>query len=581
MRKRTLIPLSVMMLCSICFSTACGKTNTTTTNVIATINGKQITAESVARDSKDVTAEDIYNAALYDQKTAEYVYEALEKALIQSAIPATNSMKTKVENEVNKWRLQIEENAKLNSTDYQEDLTKALEAENVSTVDELIEKKIYALQTEYAKEKFMKAMGESYSKQYIDNNYLYHVSDIGISISSSSTNTDLYNITISTDEAKNIYGAFRELVTGENYYTVAERYSGLDSAKNGGELGIVTLNDSGITNELRYALIGYSSIIEGKYDKFNLPNETGLEYKALQDFYTKGIQSIPYSYIKDLDAVYSTKDGKDTKNYETNTSFYYSSGGDSVSSSSKVYYRNIVFNNLLNTKTPKFITVTQEDVDAGAHAVKMDVLLPNVETAGYSNSVSEEYVLVNDLGNPYVVFKDSKGLHILSVNKTPFDEDVYDYYSSNLDNDDYVAYAEFGKNMDERLTQVKSFAEKYITRNYGTDTGEDKLLSFAIFKYYLGQANNGGFEIVNENVEKMLNQYMNSINKLADDKATASYLEYYDDYSNLVWFRNQSYIVKEVPLLSCLVKSSDDKYSCTYDYGNGFSVYKPSSGSEG
>lgn len=569
MEKRKLLPLSLTLLCSLCLATACGKPSDNVTNVIATVDGKNITAEN------------IYNTALYDEATAEYVYGVLEKALIQSSIKASNSMITKVDNEVEKWRKEIEENAALNGTDYEEDLQTALQEEEVGSIDELKQKKIYALQYEYAKQKFLDAKSEEYSNLYINSNYLYHIGDIAISISSSSTNTDLYNLTISASEAKEIYGAFTELVTGENYYTVAERYSSSDTAKDGGEVGIVTLNDSDITNELRYALIGYSSIIEGKYNEFDFPVN---DYtKTLTDLYNGGIQSIPYSYIKTLDDVYSTKDGVDTKYMDANNSFYYSSGGNSVSSSSKVYYRNILFNNLLNTKTPKFITVTEEDVLAGANAIKMsNVLMPNVDSAGYSSEKTEQYVLTNDLGNPYVVFKDSQGLHILTINKTPFESDVQEYYSSSPSSEDnIIAYAEFGKYMDARLEEVKSFSEKYITRKYGENTGEDKLLSFAMFKYYLEYSGNGNFEITDDNVKKMINQYMTSVNALADTKAGSDYKGYYETYSNLVWFRNQDYIVKEVPLLACLNKESDGNYGCIYKYGEGFKKHTPSTGSEG
>ena len=286
---------------------------------------------------------------------------------------------------------------------------------------------------------------------------------------------------------------------------------------------------------------------------------------------------ILYSYIKDLNKL---QDGStETKHYESSTSFYYSNGGNSVSSSSKVYYRNIVFNNLLNTKTPKFITVTSEDVEAGANAIEMDVLTPNVDSAGYSTTKSKQYVLTNEYGNPYVVFKDSNGLHIMTINKTPFEDDLYSYYSSDINSDDnYVGYGEFGSDIEGRIAELDSIAEKYITKDYGGNTADERLLSFEMFKYYLAQSNNGNFKIVNENVKNMINQYMNSVVELSNLKMEAQYTGYYDTYSNLVWFRNQSVIVKEVPLLSCLTKASDGNYACVYKYGEGFLKHDPSTG---
>ena len=46
-----------------------------------------------------------------------------------------------------------------------------------------MKEKIYALQKEYAKSKFLENKGEDYKKAFIDSNYLYHVGDIVLPIS--------------------------------------------------------------------------------------------------------------------------------------------------------------------------------------------------------------------------------------------------------------------------------------------------------------------------------------------------------------------------------------------------------------
>ena len=567
MEKRKLLPLSFKMLCSLCFATAC-KTTTTSTNVIATVAGKNITVEN------------LYANGLYSESTAEYIYKILEKALIQSAAPATNSMKRKVENEVNKWVASIKENAKLNGTDYDDDLATALEEEGASSVEELIENKLYALQQEYVKELFFEEKGDEYRNQYIDSNYLYHASDIVLSTSGTSTTADLYGLTLSSTEAKKIYDTITELVDGENYYNVAEKYSSGSTASKGGDLGIVTLNDNSITNELRYALIGYSSIVEDKYSSFNLPTN---EYSQnLIELYNAGMEAIPYSYIKGLNEVYSTSGNTETKNYDTNTNFYYSGGNNYLTSTGRSYYRNIIYNVLLNTRTPRFITLTEEELKDGVNAVKMNVRMPNITTQGYATETTEQYVLTNELGNPYVVFKDSSGIHIMSITKTPFASDIYDYYDDEPSAEDQVvAYAEYGSDIDNRLETVQSMAKNYITRKYAGNEGEEKLLSFEIFKYLLEKGNNGGFEISDEKIEKMIFQYMDSITSNIDASIKNAYNGYYDTYSNLIWFRHQDYIVQEVPLLSCLTKVSDGNYGCTYKFGKGFLNHAPTTESGG
>ena len=567
MEKRKLIPLSFMMLCSLCFSTACKTTETSTKNVLAVIGDKQITAEN------------IYNLNLYNETTAEYIYGVLEEALIKSAVPATSSMRSRVETEVKKWKTTIKDNAKLNGTDYKEDLQAALEEQGVQSVEELIELQVYALQMEYAQKQFDEAKKADYHKAYIDSNYLYHVSDILLSTSGSSDSADLYGLTITSSEAESIYKAFTELVDGEKYYNIAEKYSGGDTAKNGGNLGVVSLNDTDITNELRYALIGYSSIIENKYNEFNLP--TNGYSQNLINLYAAGMEAIPYSYIKGLNEVHSTSGTTETKNFETNTNFYYSGGNNYLSSTGRSYYRNIVFNVLLNTKTPRFITVSEEELKEGVNATKMEVRMPDETSQQYSTTKTEQYVLTNEYGNPYVVFKDSKGVHILSVQKTPFASDLYEYYSVDPSTEDSViSYSEFGKDAEERAAELEGWAENYITRNFGGNTGDSRLKSFEIFKYLLGLENNGGFKIVDEQVEAMINQYMNATIASAELQISTSYKENYDTYSNVIWFRNQEYIVQEIPLLSCLTKATDGNYGCTYKFGSGFLHHAPTSSNQ-
>ena len=100
MEKRKFIPLSMLLLTSLCLG-ACSCNKPSDTNVIAVVNGKKITAEEV------------YNFALYDSSVAEYVYGILEKALIESSISVTDSMKAVVENEIDAFVAKIKADAEL------------------------------------------------------------------------------------------------------------------------------------------------------------------------------------------------------------------------------------------------------------------------------------------------------------------------------------------------------------------------------------------------------------------------------------------------------------------------------------
>jgi len=559
MRKRKFIPLSTLLLCSLCLG-ACSCNKPSDTDVIAIVNGEKIKTDLV------------YDLSLYNPNVAAYVYGVLEKALIESSITITPAMRATAENEVKAFDNKVKNDALLNNTDYKEDLKGALQAEGVSSLEELEANKIYALQKKVAKTLFLEEKGSEYTTNFITANNLYHIGDITLSVSGSSSSvTDYYAATISTSEAEKIHDAILELVEGDPYYDVAIAYSSGDSRNNGGDEGIVTLNDTDITNELRYALIGYSSIIEGKYNelKESLGFEENTESSTLNTFYNGGLESIPLSYIVGL------KDNYDTSNC-------YNDRLDSVYTNSKVYYRNILFNNLLNTKTPKFITLTDEEVTRynaqdrtiNASEAGFEVLAPKTDEEGYTSTDStKQNILVNEEGNPYIVYKDSNGLHITTVHMTPFNARYRDYFSDQVnEEDDFYSYAEYGYNQEERLEEVSSFADRYITRDFGGNSATESLLDFAVFEYWLAKpTKNGNFTIATD-VNKMITQYISSAREYADLKISKDVQTNYDSYSNSVFFR-RVVINKEVPLLSCLEKDEKGKYKCTYKYGEGFKYY--------
>ena len=561
MQKRKFIPLSTLLLCSLCLG-ACSCNKPSDTDVIAIVNGEKIKTDYV------------YDLSLYNSDVAAYVYGVLEKALIESSIKITPAMRATAENETKAFENKIKNDALLNGTDYKEDLKAALKEEGASNLEELKSNKIYALQKKVAKTLFLNEKGSEYTTNFVRVNNLYHIGDITLAVSGSSSGaSDYYGATISTTEAEKIHDAILELVEGDPYYDVAIAYSSADSKNNGGEEGIITLNDTDITNELRYALVGYSSIIEGKYNelKANLKFEENLtESPTLNTFYNSGLESIPLSYVVGL------KDNYDTSNC-------YNDRLDSVYTNSKVYYRNILFNNLLNTKTPKFITLTEEEVTKynaqdrviSASEANFDVLLPKVQEDGYEPAPADEeqYVLVNEENNPYIVYRDSKGLHITTIHMTPFTSGYEKYFSNEVDDEDGVyIYAEYGHNQEERLEEVNSFADRYITREFGSNSGDDKLLDFAIFEYWLSKTSqNGNFKIHGE-VEKMINQYISSAREYADLTVQKDTQKNYDTYANSVYFR-RVIVNKEVPILSCLTKDEKNKYMCTYEYGKGFAYY--------
>ena len=94
----------------------------------------------------------------------------------------------------------------------------------------------------------------------------------------------------------------------------------------------------------------------------------------------------------------------------------------------------------------------------------------------------------------------------------------------------------------------------------------DKLVVTESIKAYIDE------KIENNDVKNMINQYIGAAREYADLKMEKNTLAYYEEYTNLLWFRRKV-VTKEIPLLSCLEEDSKGNNKCTYKYGVGFTYY--------
>jgi parvulin-like peptidyl-prolyl isomerase len=552
--NKKILSFIMLFVVTFCFASGCKNDNESDKAVLVTDDGKEIVASI---NDVDYTADQLYGDMVSSSASAEYLYEQLEDLLIKTAVPVTESMRSRINNDVEKWKKGIKENATISGTSYKEALKSALEEAGVSSESELVEKKIFDLQEEIITNQYWNNTKESYYNNYIKNNYVYHISQILVSVSAGG-NKDYFDVQPSEATAKKIYDVTNALLNGENFYQVAERYSDDTANKDkGGDMGIVTLNDTSIPNEVKYALASYSIYCEN----------ADLEYPAyLDEVYGEGFEVIPQKYVDLLGEKYNEDSGV----------YHITSTSGTVSLYSRVQARNILFNNLYNSRTFRLL-----QSDDGTKNVKEigNAKMPLIDAAGFESTVSAKKIIVNEENIPILVVRSDKGIHFISITKSAFagEEELKKYYSKEInETDSYRTYLEkaiSAADKEERLSLLESFANDYAImkiRDNSSFAGNEDYLKYDMFNYYLnGNYNGVKFDITDENIKSIVTQYTNAKREYMATRIKNVFAQGYEMFVNSEEkFANSTNVLKNIPILKCL-----DNKGCTYTHEEGFKPY--------
>ena len=373
--KKKMLSLVMLFALSIGFIGGCKKDNSGDEQAVLVVDGKEIVATI---NGVNFSADEVFENLSSLDGSAKYLYEKLNDLMIKTIVPVSESMRSKINNEVEKWKKEIKDNATINGKSYNDSLKEALEKEEVSSEEELVEKKIFELQKQIILNDYTsKVKNENYNN-FILNGNIYHISQILVSVSTNG-NSDAFGVGISESAAKRLYNVVNSLLKGESFYNVALQYSeDNNTSSNGGDMGIVTLNDATSSNfpeEVKYALASYSIYLENA-------NITHPEY--LDDVYENGIETIPQKYVDLLGEIY--KD--DTTRYINNVD---SSSNTITSTISRMYGKNIIFNNLFNSRTFRFIQSNESNDVKEMSNIKM----PVEDSPKFSSTTSTQNILTN------------------------------------------------------------------------------------------------------------------------------------------------------------------------------------------
>ena len=444
----------------------------------------------------------------------------------------------------------------MSGTSYKDALNTALEEAGVSSEEELFDQKIFELQQRIVTSQYWANTEESYYKDYINNNYVYHVSQILVKVNTAG-NKDYFDVELGKAEAEKLYKVTKGLIDGQSFYELAGRYSDDESKDNFGDMGLITLNDTTIPNEFKYALASYSIYFE----------DAELDYpEYFDEVYGDGFEVIPEEYVDVLGEKYDEDSGI----------YHITSTSGTVSLYSRVQAKNILFNNLYNSRTFRLL---QTDTSTTNVKEITNPKLPLIHEAGFETSVDAVNVVTNESNVPILVVRSDKGIHFISITKSAFagESELMKYYSKEIDDTDaYRTYVEKGvdsASRNERLNQLEAFANDYATMKISGNSdfaGNEDFLKYDRFKYYLDGKHNGvKFEIKDKKVEKLILDYIDAQKAYVTKKIENVFNSGYDKLANSEEeYANTSNVLKNIPILNCL-----NNKGCTYTHETGFKTY--------
>jgi len=549
MNKR-LATLSLVSLLAVGSLTACGEGYDYEEGIMLYLNGEAYTTDELFEESYGIDTSAGIKA----------IYDVVNEAIIEADIPTTDTMTQIVDNLMEDFYDDCEDTADTNGTTKSEEIENALEDLGFDDVDELED-------SYYLEQKQTKAEDEYYSNDRYEEEFIpsfveetspYHVKHILVKVDASSS--DLYNATISEDDAEDIANVVERLATGEDFGTVAQTKSeDTTSAANFGDAGIMSTKTN-FVSEFKYGIYTYDAMFNPEID--DETKETVIDktfatdeniVSAYQDEIDGKAFGIPYSAVKELDYYADVTTAAD---------------GQPVSDAEEYNYpRNILFNNYFNNHSLSFVFLDENTDDSSYYYDSSDYteaassgrfqtvsgisdnlqLLDADDTGVYSalqQIDSSKKILCDEEGRPILVTRagtgtsDSgyQGIHFIVAQKDPFtttNEELESYYtldtpsttSSEDDEDTFVNFVD-STNKDvytERVESIKT-AVKAMDSNF----------SLRQFEYYLDEAINEHGLRMSDELEEAITKYISTTRATTEESEERAYNENWEDYLYLL-----------------------------------------------
>ena len=396
-------------------------------------------------------------------------------------------------NQVEDQKKQAKKNASNNGTSYDKEWEAILKSNNVENSKEYVQKFIYEEEkrvleewyrsnnanAEALKSEFIgvKADGSS-SEKDVKSAMPYHIRHILVKVDEASDAQEkFYKGTVTEDQAKNISTIVKMLAEGKYSFTeVAQKMSEDGSAKEGGDVGIMTNNASsgslGMVNEFQLGLYAYDYL----YDAGNASNPARAAIKDGLGFTDEVVNALPNGVVE-VPYEAAEKLGKYADVIDDGF------GNKLCNGSTAVYPRNIVWNKYFNLHNVFLIKNRKCDTGnyfntASANNEFSNLVDDNNEAIANAGRFNAQGYLTDERGNVIIGVRSQYGIHFMIIEKSMFDANLDTYYSTKIpgeegySSDSYVGYInssdkEDYKNRAKKVRDaINSFDATYQYRVY-------------------------------------------------------------------------------------------------------------------
>lgn len=486
--------------------------------------------------------------------TSQY-FNAVYDVLIRAAQDKTTAIEQEVAKRIDDFHQDAEDAASENNTSVRTELSKALEAKGVESIDEL--EQIYYLEekkTTFENNYYDKNVEGGLLTDYINYYAPYHMRHILVKTSSGDS---LYNSTITKDDAINLSEVVRRLASGtESFGTIAQT-----TAENGDSVSAAIYGDVGVmststefVSEFKYSIYQYDAFYNDaaktNVAAYNarqtnttentrrIGNGTNLIPVTTQEetYLKNSLNRIPYEKFADLKKCAAiTSDNLENVNKNGKEEYY---------------PRNIIFNNYMNDHALGVITR-----GTSADVASSESRFANVPGLSASTAKADD-ILVDEEGRPILVSRAGsgagdggyQGIHFMIIQKSPFVDDATNQISLIDELKSYWSTKTYSTNDDvsginSYITYIDSSRSEYIERANklkGYIKGFDKHMNFVLFEEALKVAEEKyGKVTFAEGVGEAINEYMASSRSNSAYSVKETYEKSWDSYLKLLTLQDE------------------------------------------
>ncbi len=442
------------------------------------------------------------------QLSAQYEESGDEDKQISSVSTIKSQAKEKLEG----YKKEAKNNADENDTDYSDEWETILTDNGVESEEEFLQKIIYDLEKEEIEDWYynvnaddllaeylgVDAEGNSLtdSDQLVASRYPYHIRHILTSLDSG--DDEYTQATITESEASSLGNVTRALYEGKlSFGTIAKQFSGdSSSAELGGSVGIMD-TDTSFVNEFKLGIYAYDAVYSTNDDD-NIDAGLGLtgDYDVDGDGeVTEGetveskLEAIGLSYVPYEAFTYIAA------NYDVDRD----SQGRTVNDDNSAYYpRNVYYNKYINHHN--VFVITNNAIDATTQAdFEGTITADSAINSSYQEAAegscgfryvegisqsADQMILTDEQGNPIICVRSEHGIHFMIIEKSIYEADVSDYYSTlTPDDDGYDAnadnYVNYVGGNDKSVYKERAEAIEDLIKGF------DSTYDYRLYEYFL------------------------------------------------------------------------------------------------